>query len=357
MDALNIGIKHNKKYERYKFSEDIVRDIKALKPDNYHGFAYILKDYLIIALLIGFAENISYWFYPLALIFIGAHQRALSTILHDAAHGVLARNKTLNFILGTVLTAWPIFQKFFSYRKSHVLTHHPMLGKLGSDPDLTFFEREGVFDFTSKKRYVLRVLVLPMLGSKTIAYLGYLVKNRYKYLKGMVSSSNNKSDIKSKKDFKWYFDKFGFYAFWSSVIFLAYHFQILVELIIYWIVPYLTSFHIIGWFIEMSEHCSSTIGKQTDIYMTRNRQSRGIEKLLTGINNDHLHLDHHLNPSTPFWLLDQAHKIRLRDRNYATHCAESGGLFMKGPNGEPSIISLIIEQNQKYKSANKMQEV
>jgi len=30
---------------------------------------------------------VSWWFYPLAVLVIGARQRGLSTILHDCAHG------------------------------------------------------------------------------------------------------------------------------------------------------------------------------------------------------------------------------------------------------------------------------
>ncbi|NJM36049.1 MAG: hypothetical protein HC850_16715, partial [Rhodomicrobium sp.] len=74
--------------------------------------------------------------------------------------------------------------------------------------------------------------------------------------------------------------------------------------------------------------------------------SRHVEKWLTAINNDSHHLDHHLDPTTPFWLLPEAHAIRMRDPVYAAHCQQTGGIFQRGPNGEPSIVSLLRDQNR-----------
>jgi dihydrorhizobitoxine desaturase len=116
--------------------------------------------------------------------------------------------------------------------------------------------------------------------------------------------------------------------------------------VLFWVIPYITSFHIIGWFIEMSEHCSSIGGCPTNVLMARNRQSRHVEKWLTGINNDDYHLDHHLDPTTPFWLLPKAHRIRMRDSVYAAHFREAGGLFQSGRDGTPSIIALLRRQNR-----------
>jgi fatty acid desaturase len=87
-----------------------------------------------------------------------------------------------------------------------------------------------------------------------------------------------------------------------------------------------------------------------DLYMTRNRKSRLWERLLTGIHNDHYHLEHHLDPRTPFYKLAQARKIRMRDPKYAAVDAEFGGLWHRGPQQQPSAITAIVRymvQDQK----------
>ena len=340
-----IGISAPERFSHHPFDREIVREVKMLRPDNWHGIAFMIKDYAVIAAFVYLAVGVSWWFYPLSVLMIGAHQRGLSTLLHDSAHGVLTRNRTLNFLLGTFPTAWPIFQRHFAYRESHVLTHHPFLGRADRDPDLEFFIEEGVFRPRSDAGFLLRIVVLPMLGSKTWAYLKYLIRNRYQMLVDTIAGRSS-SRPGGRAVWQYEFDRWGFIFFWLTVAIGAVGAGVGSYIVMFWIIPYITSFHIIGWFIEMSEHCSSIEGRSTNVLMARNRRSRHLEKWLTGINNDDYHLDHHLDPTTPFWLLPKAHEIRLRDDIYAAHCRETGGLFQSGRDGAPSIIALLREQNR-----------
>ncbi|WP_316185605.1 fatty acid desaturase family protein [Bradyrhizobium sp. SZCCHNRI1003] len=349
-----IGIAAPDRFTHHPFDREIVRSIKTLKPDNWHAVVFMIKDYMVIAAFIYLSLGISWWFYPVSVIMIGAHQRGLSTLLHDSAHGVLTRNRALNFLLGTIPTAWPIFQRYFAYRESHVLTHHPFLGRADRDPDLEFFIEEGVFQPRSNGAFFLRVVILPMLGSKTWAYLKYLIRNRYQML---VDTLGGKAGPRAGGRAIWQFefDRWGFICFWVTSVTAAVVTGLAPYLVLFWVVPYITSFHIIGWFIEMSEHCSSIDGCPTNVLMARNRRSRHLEKWLTGINNDNYHLDHHLDPTTPFWLLPKAHRIRLRDDVYAAHCRETGGLFQTGRDGAPSIIALLRQQNRTRFNTTKQQ--
>lgn len=340
-----IGITAPNRFGHYAFAKDVLRDVKRLRPDNWHAIIYLIKDYTIIAAFIYLSVALSWWFYPLSVLMIGAHQRGLSTLLHDSAHGVLTQNRTLNFFLGTVLTAWPIFQRHFAYRESHVLTHHPYLGRADRDPDLEFFIDEGVFIPRSDQSFRWRVVILPMLGSKTWAYLKYLIRNRYQMLIEHLSARSGPRST-STSDWRLSFDKWGFVWFWLAMATVSVSLGVGSYLVAFWLVPYITSFHIIGWFIEMSEHCSSIEERSMNVLMARNRRSRHIEKWLTGINNDGFHLDHHLDPTTPFWLLPEAHRVRMRDAVYAVHCNETGGLFQAARDGAPSIISVMREQNR-----------
>ncbi|WP_192246696.1 fatty acid desaturase family protein [Mesorhizobium silamurunense] len=341
------GIEAPRRYNHYRFDRSITREIKALETDNWHGPLYITKDYAVIAAFAWLVIGVSWWFYPLSVIVIGARQRGISTILHDCAHGVLTKNRVLNFLLGTLLTAWPLFQRHFAYKESHVHSHHPYLGRADADPDLRFFIAEGVFTPQTDRSFVWKIIILPLLGSKTYGYLKYLLRNRYRMILDTFSRKESSTRVKREETWLYVFDRWGFYAFWACVVTLALAYGSFQELVLLWVVPYLTSFHIIGWFIEMSEHCSSIDRRTVDLEMTRNRRSRHIEKWLTAINGDNYHLDHHLDPATPLWRLPEAHAIRMRDPAYAAHCSEAGGIFQSGPNGEPSILKLIRDQNRK----------
>lgn len=332
-----------KRFTIYRFSPDIREEIKRYnKSDNWHALLAWIHDVAWMALCIASCYWVSWYLYPLAVLIIGARQRGLSTILHDCAHGVGVANRQLQMIVGTALTAYPIFQQHYAYKISHVLTHHPRLGDPDRDPDLQFFVEQKVYTPTSNTRYFNRIVVFPALGSQTVAYLRYLVRNRFRVLRGKNLAGALTSEHVPRN--KRHLDRGAFWIFWIVVVGVAWQSGGLVELALFWVIPYLTSFQILGWYIELSEHTPLVRDYDVDLYMTRNRKSRGLERFLTGIHNDHFHLDHHLDPRTPFWNLPKAHRVRLADPNYARLDAMTGGLVTKGPQGAPSAISSIVKQ-------------
>ncbi|MEM5299220.1 fatty acid desaturase, partial [Burkholderia sp. JPY481] len=128
-------------------------------------------------------------------------------------------------------------------------------------------------------------------------------------------------------------DTYGFAIFWLIVIFGFALTQSLDLLVLFWLVPYLTTFQALGWFIELAEHSPMCETEAEDVYLTRNRKGNLIERLLVGANLDEYHLEHHLSPGVPFWHLKRAQKIRLRDPRYAEVAESWGGLFASGPKG------------------------
>ncbi len=326
------------KYKRYAFDAAIEQDIRKLyKSDNWHAPLALLEDYAIIAASIVTCYLVSWWLYPLAVLVIGARQRGMSTVLHDCAHGVGARTRWWRLLLGTLFTAYPIFQQHFAYKKSHVRAHHPHLGNPEEDPDLSFYIRQRVYERTSRRRYFLKNMLLPAVGYRTLAYLKYLIENRLR----RVRSKHQVQASKANDEFLW--ERYTFNGFWLVVVGLCAYSNLLLELALFWVVPYLTSFQILGWYIELSEHTPLVETQEVDLYMARNRKSRGLEKFLTGIHNDNHHLDHHLNPAIPFWNLPKASAIWQRDPNYAAVDATTGGLFIRGPNGSPSAMRQILD--------------
>ena len=99
------------------------------------GLALVAHAWGVIALAMAAAVH---WPHPLvwlgAAIVIGSRQLGLLILMHDAAHGVLARTRWLNTLLGQALCAWPMFADQHAYRRYH-LQHHAHTLQAG-DPDL-----------------------------------------------------------------------------------------------------------------------------------------------------------------------------------------------------------------------------
>lgn len=329
----------NGRFQRHRYAADVEADLRALMvSDNWHGLLAWCEDVAVIAGCVAACLVVSAWLYPLAALVIGARQRGLSTILHDSAHGVVARDHRLNLLLGTVLTAYPIFQQHYSYKASHVLTHHPFLGDPDRDPDLRFFIQQGAYRRGSRRSLVWRLVVLPAIGWRTVAYLRYLVTYRLRNIRTRTPARTARATASRLAD------RLAFATFWVAVLAVAAWSHALTAVVVWWVVPYLTSFQILGWYIEISEHTPLIEYADLDLYMTRNRKSRGLERFLTGIHNDHYHLDHHLHTKIPFWNLPRANAVRRRDPAYAAVDAATGGLFTRGPDGVPSALARIVRE-------------
>ncbi|EOQ60977.1 hypothetical protein F935_03315 [Acinetobacter calcoaceticus ANC 3811] len=298
--------------EKKKFDKSILQDIKKLYSyDNWHGPLALITDYFIIIIFILLSEYSS-WFLPITILVIGSRQRALATILHEASHSALTKNKKFGKILGTYFSGYLIFQSWDSYFKSHVKDHHIKLGS-DADPDFNYYKKSGIFKNYSKSSYLWKFFWSKLLFLNIKSSLVYLIKHR------LMSASTKIEFIKML------FINFTFISIGSY--FFGYKFYFL-----YWLLPYLTTFQLITWFIELAEHYPMIKSARVNISASRNRFSHPIEHFLTGMHSENYHLIHHLFPAIPFWRLNEAHKVLLEDKEYRALNNDFGGIFFSRNN-------------------------
>lgn len=316
-----------KKFKKYRFSNSIYHELKPLyKLDQWHCCLALVEDWIIICFAFSLSYYWSWYFYPVSLLLIGSRQRALATLLHESAHQVIAKNRILNFMMGTFFSGYFILQTMASYRKSHVVKHHGNFGNPKEDPDYKFIISQGLYqqnldDRIFRKRYIFA----PLLLAQVPKYVKSLLVHR------LLEEKNNLENI-------------GMGLLWLTIISLSILYNQWLYLILFWLIPYLTVFQIISWFIELTEHYP-LMNNNLDLYMSRNRNSHFIEKFITGMHNENYHLVHHLFPAIPFWNVPKAHKILMQDQNYAQYDNQSRGLFWSKDN-TPGI--LFLQFDHKY---------
>lgn len=317
--------------EKYQFSSEIKQEIKALcRYNNHSGPLALLSDYFFIALAVMAAEY-SIYFYPLALLVIGSRQRALATVLHEASHRTLATSRVLNRLLGTYFSGYLVFQSWDAYVQSHVINHHARLGNPDKDPDYQYYIETGIFLERKKKEFIAKYLVRPLFCLNAWATVKYLLRNRLLNMKDrgellkIVLSHVVLACIGS------YFVGLKFY-------------------LLYWLLPYVTTFQIITWFIELAEHYPIVKFAKTDLHASRNRFSHPLEAFFTSVHGENFHLIHHLFPGVPFWKMQQAHAILLKDAEYARLNAAFGGIFLSS-NFAPSKWARLIFENKSHANA------
>ncbi len=272
-----------------------------------------------------YAAQWSMWFYPLAVLVVGSRQRALASLLHESCHKTFSRHRGLNNFIGRWLAGYPIFQSHAAYVKSHVLDHHTFLGDETRDPDYIQYVESGLFEVRDRLDFVIRFIFKTLFLLNVANYLRYLLINRL-----------GKDSIDRRTLTELVVAQLAIFALFSVTVGP-------VGYILYWFIPLITTFQVIGWFTEISEHYPLIRTARSTLTITRNRFPHAVERAFIGMHGDNYHLVHHLLAGIPFWNLRRAHAILLDDPAYAAANRTSGGIFT-APAGRRSAIRSILDE-------------
>ncbi len=307
------------KVERYRFDDKILKEINGyLKLDNWHGFAQVFEDWIIIvvAVLVSewvwqkFPPVIGCMIYSITIFIIGARMRALIDLLHQSVHKTLAKNKVINFILGTFLSSYLVLQSYSGYQKSHIILHHGHFGDFQLDPDYIELQKNGLYGSNLSTKTARHYLLRIIHPTTTLTYLQYILKNR-------ISQEELREKVIRL-----------IYLIVLNSIFI--YVGLGEVLLFYWYVPLLTTSVWIGALIEFFEHyplmevTPKGFENKIDIFMSRNRIGFPLTNFWLGIHGEGYHLLHHLFPAIPSWNYKAVNKILMKDKVYASRNQNSG---------------------------------
>ncbi len=266
-------------------------------------------------------------------------------LVHQASHDLLFKNRTANAWVGRIVAAFPLLTSIKAYTCAHC-RHHANLGKASGDPDKTdpkrvrYSELDLVNPGDDKARFVKLHILRPLL-------LWHMPSN----VRGSISWADTPPS--ERRDRNW------FWALALSIIILADLFtgtDLILWLVLFWVVPYVTTFQHIRYLGEMAEHAGLLV---TDNPWMGSRSWTSwypIEWLLTP-HTDHLHLVHHLFAKIPHYRVRQAHRILLQQvPEYAAahHCS---GFFRPRGATAPSVVQDILRPEDIHRYATPTQAV
>lgn len=327
------------KKERRPSSPDRLRPetIKRLRALHEPDFAKALRAtvedvaWIIIAataILLGLSNGgFAYLLVPIGWLVIGARQRGLATIVHEASHGLLSENKAANYALGSV-SAWAIMQRLPRYIETHLLGHHRKTGHPTKDPDTAHYIEQQLH-LQDPDTFIWRNILQLLSGQKSLVSLPYLFRDR---LMPAAGKRAQKSEL---------LDLAGMFAFWLAIITIVTIGGWWTEFVLIWVIPFFTTFAAIGWLIETAEHAPLIWTERNPLNWTRNRKGHWLEEFVTALHGEGYHRAHHIAPWVPFHRIKEAHAILMEDPVYAEFEARSGGLFTRGANGSPTILESI----------------
>jgi fatty acid desaturase len=286
----------------HRLPKETLRELSRVHP--WRGLAHVAAELGAIAAAIWVSST--YWhpaLYLLAVIWIGARQHALAILMHDGAHYRLHPNKRVNDVVGELLLAWPLLITLRKYRASHFAHHRTP--NTQEDPDWTRkmkAEREWLFPM--KGLLLARLLLGDMIGlgaRRLVMDMTFLSKQ----------SSEGQRQPGSAKAFV--AARVGVYAA-AAIVFTVFHGW--TGFLMYWVVPLLTWLVMVLRLRSIAEHFA--IEHDHPYTEARTTFPSLLERLLIAPKNVNYHLEHHLYPSVPFYLLPKLHASLMEVEQYRT---------------------------------------
>lgn len=236
--------------------------------------------------------------YAVAVVVAIGVQTRLAVLMHEAAHGLLHRDRRLNDRLGNWLAAYAIGTTVEAYRANH-LQHHANLGT-PQDPDFA----------TLCVPPIRRGLAASVVGCLTGLRHAQLIR---KYLgraddAAADASSNAAASLLGR--LAWQGALLGVCAAAGQP--LAY--------VVVWLLPLFTASVLINELRSVVEHTPLVDAALPDDELpsiTRTVRAGWIGRTWIGPLNFHYHLEHHLHPRVPFSRLGELHEVLVERGHYA----------------------------------------
>lgn len=139
--------------------------------------------------------------------------------MHEAAHFRIHSNKGVNDLIGEVLLAWPLTITLYGYRKMHA-AHHRYLNT-GKDPD--WVQDAGRSEFSFPKTH------------KQLFWICFKYGTGFYAIKELVNASGYNEKVPLQINLP----RVSLYLLTISA---SIYFNFWLEIVLFWIVPLLTSF-------------------------------------------------------------------------------------------------------------------
>lgn len=278
----------------------VVRALSTIDPRR--ALSALAIEWGAVALAIAVAERVGWGLYPLAVVFIGARQHALTVIAHDASHFRLLPGRALNDVVGGVFASWPTFIPLGTFRKNHG-EHHQHLGEPADGNRLMWKTHTAAGELVPEWRYpksVAGLLAKLLRRTAVVTGLWWMVRS---YLAHLVIRTD-----------AW--DVLGRLAFTALVAAGLTMADAWRGFLVYWVVPFCT-WHMTAQYVRLiCEHSAIPAAARGAYAMTRTTLARPWERWLIVPRNIHYHLEHHWYPTVPFYNLPALHAALMEQPNF-----------------------------------------
>lgn len=278
-------------------TKDVVKHLS--RRSNLWGAWLVLHAWgTITASVIGFIIWPNSLSFTLAFLIIGSRQHGLAVLMHEAAHGILFKDRRLNDFVGQYLLAAPYGADMYSYRRYH-LTHHRFT-QSDQDPDLPLSAKYPLSRASMTRKLLRDMFGLTYIRLRMAAFKPQSTQDNIDGIEAFQKSSMWPTLIANMIIFML------FLASGHPLLFLG-----------LWLLPLMTWFFVIIRIRNIAEHALTT---QDDNPLTHARTTHAnfFARVFLAPYWVNYHIEHHVYMYVPCYRLKQLNK-ELRSAGHHDH--------------------------------------
>ncbi len=233
---------------------------------------------------------------PLCVMVIGTRQLGLAILMHEAAHGALARNLRLNDYLGHWLCAVPIGASLDAYRPYH-LSHHRFTQQ-PEDPDLVLSAPFPVSPASLRRKMIRDLTGQTFLKQRVMLPLAALRGRRAE----RATDNHDYEALVTGRSILPFLavNAVLFAGFVAAGLWWAY--------LVLWLLPMATWFPFVTRIRNIAEHACVEGSASDPFRAARTTRASWWERALVAPYWVNFHAEHHLFMHVPCWRLPDLHR-------------------------------------------------
>lgn len=236
------------------------------------------------------------WGVPFAIVMMGRAHAQFASLMHEAAHRLLFRNKTLNDFFGRWLLGYPQLTSTEAYRRVHMAHHREEFGP--DEPDIPLYANYPISPASFRRK-----LIRDATGQTGVRLL------RAQFANGLRSR-----DERVRRTLR----KMLFVQVVMFALFVALGVWWVYPVL--WVLPYLTVWRVINRLRSIAEHGGLRADPDRRI-TTHSVRQHPVARFFLVPYNIGFHLAHHVDAGVPFRHLPAYHR-HLRESGYVSDAYE-----------------------------------
>jgi fatty acid desaturase len=306
--------------------------------EGWRGARSLALEWASVAGVIGLATYLDAPLpYVAAVVLVGALQHRLAALGHEAAHGVLFRDRFWNDAAADALCFFPVLGTVRHYRRWH-LAHHAAPNDPERDPDVLNLGPWLLRDRFPMSRHRIVWLVFLRWASGPASFIRYGWS--YMCMNTLGRGAGLRPPVRDRPGYPPRAEALGRAAFYSALGLALWALgpRAALAFVALWILPLMTTFPYFLMLRDTFQHTNADAGRYTNTRVFRVHPA--VRWAVFPYGQD-LHLPHHAAPSVPHYRLEALHRHLLATRaGYGPAAVECRGV-MWNRTGEPTIADTL----------------